>query len=117
MRSPSIKSLTEWLRDPVAAKECKRIFRMSRDELLALPAGDRRERECYHSPKLWDLRMHCLDAVCGTYGIEGFRIRKGEHVEYLNAGDTYAATIVYFRGNYRLATWGDYAEKYGTSEE
>ena len=117
MRSPSIKTLTELTRDTDIAKQAKRIFRMSRDELLNLPAGAAREKECYHPPKLWDLRMHCLDALLGTFGIEGFTTRKGEHVEYLNAGDTYAATIVYFRGNYRVSTWGDYAEKYGTQGE
>lgn len=112
MRSPSIKRLAEVFGSN--AKEAKRVFGMSRDELLATEAGAARERECYNPPKLWDLRMHVLDSLAETCGIEGFTTRKGEHVEYLNAGDTYAATLVYFRGNYYIGCWGDYAERHGT---
>lgn len=114
MRSPSVKTLREVFGDK--AREAKAVFRMSRNELLETPAGAARDKECFNPPETWDLRMNVLDALAGTFGIEEFRTRKGENVEYLNAGDTYAATIVYFRGNYYVGCWGDYAERHGTSD-
>jgi hypothetical protein len=114
MRSPSVKRLAEVFGSN--AKQAKKVFAMSRDDLLETEAGRRREDECFNPPKLWDLRMHVLDNLAETSGIEEFITRKGEHVEYLNAGDTYAATLVYFRGNYYVGCWGDYAERYGTND-
>jgi len=113
MITPSIKALTALTGDCVKAKELKNIFTALRQELEAMPAGEARVRECYHPPSTPDLRLACLDAALGTYGVEAFETARGEVVEYLNAGDTYTPTIVRFRGNYRVACWGDYAERHG----
>lgn len=112
-RTPSIKTLREVFGDRAA--EAKKILRMTRAELLETPAGAARERECFHPPATSDLRMTVLDALAGTYGVEAFRTtrRGGYWCEYLNAGDTYAATLIRFRGHYRVACWGDIAERYG----
>jgi hypothetical protein len=114
-----VKTLREVFEDK--APEARRILEMSRAELEALPAGAARVRECYHPPQTWDLRMRCLDALgCGTYGVEGFETTKRntygagspEWCNYLNTGDTYAPTLVYFCGSYRVASWGDIAERW-----
>lgn len=112
--TPSVKTLIERLRlDAETAREAKRILTATRAELEAMPAGAARVAECYNPPHTYDLRLHCLDARIGTYGVECFHTKHGEPVFYLNAGDTYAPTIVRFRGRYRVACWGDIAERHG----
>lgn len=49
--------------------------------------------------------LHAIDAVLGTYGVEPLGPvdqRRGPPFEYLNAGDTYATTLVYCRDDDRL---------------
>lgn len=111
-RSPSIKALREIFQDK--APEAKRVLRANREELTAYPAGEERVRECYHPPQTYDIRLHVLNALGGFCGVEAFETSRGELVEYLNAGDTYSATLVRFRGSYRVTTWGDIAERHGS---
>lgn len=112
MLTPSIKSLQTLTQCADKARELKRILTMRRAELEALPAGAARVRECYHPPSTPDLRLTCLDAALGTYGVDSFRARDGSWVDYLNTGDAYAPTIVRFRGNYRVTDWGSIAERH-----
>jgi hypothetical protein len=111
MNLPSIKTLSAVFGDK--ASEARKILEMTRSELEALPAGAARVRECYHPPKTYDLRLTCLDALGESYGVEAFHTSRGELVYYLNAGDTYAPTVIRFQGRYRVACWGDIAEKHG----
>ena len=108
MRTPSIKTLSRVFEDP---KQAKRILQMSRAELSSLPAGAARIRECYNPPKWWDVRLHCLDAIDpGLFGLEGMPSSDGDYASYLNAGDTYNDTIIYWRGIYRVQSIGDFVE-------
>ena len=70
---------------------------------------------CYNRPSRLDRIMECLNEVLGTYGVEaiGDSQTYGPPAEYLNAGDTYAATLVFDRlvGNFKLTSWGDWLEK------
>lgn len=111
-RSPSIAAIESEF--PGKGKLAKAIFRMRRAELETLPAGEARIRECYNPPTTSDIRLHCLDALLGTFGIEAFQTRNGKWVEYLNTGDTYSPTIVRMNGHYRIASWGDIADRYGS---
>ena len=113
-RTPSIKAL-QTIADVDAdkARALKAILTASRADLEALPAGAARVAECWTAPSTSDLRLTCLDAELGTYGVEAFRTDKGELVEYLNAGRTYARTIIRWRGAYRVACWGDIVERHG----
>jgi len=111
-RSPSVSSIESAF--PGKGAEAKAIFRMRRSELETLPAGAARIRECYNPPTTSDIRLHCLDALLGTFGIEAFQTRNGTWVEYLNTGETYSETIIRMKGNYRIASWGDIAERYGS---
>lgn len=94
------------------AKQARAILEMSRRELEALPAGAARVAECYNPPATSDIRLTCLNALAGTHGVEAFETKRDGYCEYLNAGDTYAPTLVLFRGRYRVATWGDIAERH-----
>lgn len=112
MNLPSIKTLSLVFGDK--AKEARKILEMTREQLCELPAGDARVRECFNPPKTYDIRLHCLDALGESYGVEGFQVKNSTWCDYLNTGDTYSTTLVYFNGRYRVTTWGDIAEKHGT---
>jgi hypothetical protein len=110
---PSIRTLRAVFAD--RAPEARRVLEMTRAELEAHPAGAARAAECYHPPKTFDLRMTVLDSLdSGLHGVEAFDIghRDGtqETVWYLNAGDTYAPTLVFWAGRYRVESWGDRVE-------
>jgi len=49
----------------------------------------------------------------GTFGEEGDCEGNGEghiDIQYLNAGDTYALTVIYYRGRFRATTLGNILE-------
>ena len=84
---------------------------MTRSELEKHPVGAERVRECYHAPTTLDIRMSVLDSIAGgTHGVEGIRLG-GEWLTYLNAGDTYTTTLMYWRGSYRVGDWGSIVER------
>lgn len=106
MKTPSVKTLSRIFDNPT---EAKRIFKMTRGELIDGPSATR-FAECYHAPKTYDLRMHALNECGEFHGYESIESTAGEYAEYLNAGDTYAETIIYWRGTYRAQSIGDFVE-------
>ena len=108
MRFPSLKALRANFRD--GCEDMRRIGKMSRAQLLETPAGAARNAECYHPPQTWDLRMVALNKAGEFGGVEHAETVGGEFASYLNAGDCYAPTIIYWRGRYRIACLGDFVE-------
>jgi hypothetical protein len=108
-RLPSVRTLRAVFNDN--ARQARTILEMTRADLEKLPAGMARVDECFHSPKTHDIRLHCLDALAGTHGVEAFETPHGWY-NYLNTGDTYAPALVFFRGRYQVVAWGDIAERY-----
>ena len=109
--TPSVKTLRTIFGENAA--RAKEILLMTRAQLEATPTGAARIAECYHPPSTRDLRMECLNNLGEFHGVEGFETRAGVCL-YLNAGDSYALTLVRFKGSYRVKCWGDIAEKYAT---
>ena len=109
---PSVRTLRAVFGDN--ATQARKVLEMSFAELCSTVHGAARVAECYHTPTVSDVRMHVLDALAGTHGVESFDTRAG-WCDYLNAGDTYAPTLVRFKGRYRVTTWGDIAERYTTT--
>jgi hypothetical protein len=108
MRTPSIKTLSAVFDDPAHAK---RILRMPRAQLFETPAGAARDAACYNPPKTHDIRMTVLDSIePGTYGVEYIAFVNGEYADYLNTGETYAPTLIRWRGRYRVQSMGDFIE-------
>lgn len=108
-RLPSVKTLSRVFSDP---KRARAILEMSHAELSETEAGAARIKECWHHPKWHDVRMHVMNSIePSLHGIESFQVRNGEYVEYLNAGDPYAATLLYRSGRYFIGTWGYIAER------
>ncbi len=112
MNLPSIKTLDRAF--PGKGRELRKLLE-SPAAVRAHPAAVRRARECYTPPALHDLRLHALDAVAETYGVEyvapGHNARS-PGFEYLNTGNSYAATIIRFdSGRYAVTSWGDIVER------
>jgi hypothetical protein len=109
MNLPSIKTLSRVFGDQ--AKAARKILEMTRAELSETPAGAARLSECYNPPTTTDLRMHVLQALDnGLHGLEGIQNNEGYWLEYLNAGDTYAPTIMHWNGRYIVADLGTIIE-------
>jgi hypothetical protein len=91
----------------------REIFRLL---VLEHPAAQRRERECYHPPSNHDLLMAALDSLLGTHGCESIGecdTTQGPPIEYLNTGDSYAATLVYYRDTdrFKVESYADAVER------
>ena len=138
MKIPSATRLTETFRDLTRenALLMRRIAHAC-DDATALasiiekhvPATHAYARSCYRDPyasQVWRVTMalHAIDQLLGTYGVEALT-RKDDSCygppshEYLNAGDTYATTLVYYRDAdaLRIGTWGDIVEASGEAYE
>lgn len=109
---PSIKTLERAF--PGKGKVLRKLL-TSEQAVREHPAAQARESECYNHPSLTDLRLHALNAELETFGVEyvkGKGTARTPSFEYLNTGDTYAATIVRFAdGRYRVSSWGDIVER------
>lgn len=137
MRCPSATRLVEAFRD-LDRKQADLIRRIAHatDDRHALASLIEREcpdthayaRWCYNDPfdsQIWrvTMAMHAIDRVLGTHGVEGLGPpRSGDYAppfEYCNAGDTYAATLIYTRATdtLRIGCWGDIVEKHDTKGE
>lgn len=108
-RLPSVKTLAT-IFGP-CAKDARKILEYSRHELLVNnEAARKRLNECYHAPKTYDLKLTALDYLGCFSGVEGAETNDGEWLTYLNAGDTYVATLCYWRGRYYVASLGAMVE-------
>lgn len=108
MRTPSIKTLSMVFENPKLAKS---ILMMRQADLRVHPVGAARIAECYSMPKWCDIRMTILNSIdAGLYGVESCETNSGEYADYLNTGDSYAPTVIFWRGNYRVQPLGDFIE-------
>ena len=108
MKLPSIKTLSTVFDNPSEARE---ILEMNRAKLSELPSGKSRIAECYHPPQTYDLRLTCLNALdSGLHGVEAIESNNGTYADYLNTGDVYAPTIIYWNGGYRVQSIADFIE-------
>ena len=114
MRLPSIKTLQEVFRSN--AKRAREILEMDRDQLRAEFAQTGLDRGFYHPPNKKEMRMLLLDKLAETHGVESLALGNGEIVDYLNSGDTYTPTLVFWRGNYRVTDWGTLVECHGSMD-
>lgn len=131
MRCPSLQNLMNDLRiSDTQAKLVRALARAADDgEVLAAlveascPNTAAYVRSMHSDPyrsHMWrvTVALHAMDKIIGTYGVETLGPGQGSSYappyEYLNAGDTYAATLVYKRSSDSLSigSWGDIAERH-----
>ena len=67
-------------------------------------------RSCYHEPWFQDVFLSACDETLNNYGVEAVEIRAGKWFQYSNAGDPYVETVVFWRGKFVVASWGDIVE-------
>lgn len=112
---PSVKTLSEVFGDN--AKKARQVLEADKTKLRELIVEFNLEswrRQFYNPPRIADVKLAILDKLANTCGTESFQVKNTDWCDYLNAGDTYAPTLVYFRGRYRVSSWGEIAERYGT---
>lgn len=107
MNTPSIKTLTRVFGDK--AKEAKIILTCQTSEIKTTDVNALR-RACFNPPCKYMVRLTALNELADLHGIEVAETVNGEFVEYLNTGETYAETLIYWRGNYRVQSIGDFVE-------
>lgn len=95
-------------RDYLAAMA--RYARRKLSELRRLPDY----RYCHESFAVRDaLQLAELRFVdSGTFGVEGAQLQNGDGFDYLNSGDAYSLTVIYFHGQFSVGCWGDIVERY-----
>lgn len=106
---PSIKTLSRIFGDN--AKEARKVLEFTRSsQCESYPAAQARIRECHTPPKLGDLKRTILNELGDFSGQESIQFANESVAYYLNAGDTYTPTLIYFDGNYRVQDIGTLIE-------
>ncbi len=126
---PSVKTLATIANE--RARELRKVLEITKrselEALLELPADGGGEfsirypvtrawyRSCLNPMGFTTAKLSIAGEIIGTYGVE--YIERGSNakspcIEYCNAGDTYAATLMYVSGKgYRVGCWGDIVER------
>lgn len=117
MRLPSVKTLSEVFgHNAKKAREALEANRAQRMALLEELGLMKWFNQHHHPPRIHDVRMAILDKLAETCGVESIRVKDGSWCDYLNTGDTYAPTLLYFRGRYVVGDWGTIVERHGSWE-
>lgn len=104
---------------PETAKAIRIAWHSAREQLLANhPRVAEYARQCFNAPATMVLRRMAIDDLLGTHGVEylGTSRRTNAEVYYCNAGDSYAATIIFSGNALRVGCWGDLIEKRSVRE-
>ena len=122
MRCASVESLTAIHGvDEQTAKLVRAVWRAeSRDEIIAAcPESADYGRDFYTRPTLRECKRDAIDRLIGTYGVEylGVSRKTGEDVYYCNAGDGYAATVIFSGSTLRVGCWADMVERGSVREK
>jgi len=135
MRAPGEKTLLDAFR--LSRQEAKLIRALAKavdeadaegdplEELVSayVPGTVKYVRSMYSDPyrsHMWrvTVALHAINEVVGGYGVEALGPDVGgmqpPPYEYINMGDTYAATLIYSRQTNTLSigSWGDIAERH-----
>jgi hypothetical protein len=112
MSFPSIKSI-----EAITTRENAKLIReyMEKRSYREHPSYLSWRAQFYHAPKVYEAVLHFAGLLLETHGTESFETRKGDYVDYCNAGDTYAPTLMYHGGRcrYLVGDWGTIAEREG----
>jgi|GEM_PF-3888976 len=105
MRYPSIATLSNVFKEP---EEARKVFEMTRCQLKTTEAGRQLVRNCFTPPSDVYLLMTVLNALeSGLQGVESLLSEQGVCV-YLNTGDSYAATVIFWQRFYRVQCLADF---------
>lgn len=106
---PSVKRIMEIGVDQETAVKVRAIMGGTRAFVLdTSEAAETANRQSYNPHARHYLKMLAIDQLLGTYGVEG-----DENIEYCNTGDSYALTVIYHEGRFKVSSWGDVVERNG----
>lgn len=114
MRKPTVKSLAVVFGDN--AKQARKVLEMDKAQLTVAFDEAGLNKGYHNTPSKKDMRMLLLDKLADTSGVEAVALGNGEIVDYLNSGDTYTPTLVFWRGNYLVTDWGTLVERHGSMD-
>jgi hypothetical protein len=119
MKVPSIKQLETIAAERAA--ELRAILEITKRDALeaALDSGKypvtaNIYQSCYHPLELRTTKLSIASEIIGGYGVEYIPAGRGKRspsIEYVNAGDSYAATLMRVNGDYKVGCWGDIVER------
>lgn len=107
MSTPSIKTLRRIFGDN--APTAKRYLTCNIKDITT-PAVERLRGACFHPPMPYVVRLEALNELGEFYGVEAAEAVNGSYAEYLNTGETYVETLIYWDGRYRVQSLGDFIE-------
>ena len=101
--------------DETNAKLIRKVWHTTRNDELetVFPAVKEFGRDWFNPPSFGQKKRWAVDRILRTYGVEhlGTHKRNGRYVDYCNAGDTYAGTILFIGRQLRVGCWGDLVER------
>jgi hypothetical protein len=113
---PSVKTLTQVFGEN--AKLARKTLEMTDQGLRQIIEAQDLLRECFNLPATEHVRMHVLNKLAETHGVESVEVcverRYGDpdnYAEFLNTGEMYAATLILYRGRYRVQDLGTFLER------
>jgi hypothetical protein len=114
-RFPSIETL---MRIPGCTREvATKIRAIMKGELdpRTIEQTDRWVRTCFHDPHIIEQRLHAIDVLLDTHGVEALGTSESTRwpqYSYCNAGDPYALTVIrnHARGSWYVGAWSDIVE-------
>jgi hypothetical protein len=106
---PSVKTLSAVFGDN--AKQARAILTANHSTLIDLFEAAGLASQYYLLPKNHEIKLILLDLLAGTQGVESIHNTAGISWAYLNAGATYATTLIRKQGGrYFVGCWGDIVE-------
>jgi len=111
MRYPSIKTLAYVFEDPKRARDILTLGPRDPKGARSVPGVNEHFSDCYRAPSVVDVKLQALAMLDpGLHGVENIVTPQGQHAEYLNSGDTYTTTLIFWCGQYRVQSLGDFIE-------
>lgn len=105
---PSIKTLETIFGDK--AKEARRVLEGNRAMVMQYEGARRRAEEAWRiTVPLDELKMYALNTLGQFHGVESVKLDR-HYADFLNAGDVYTPTLIYWDGRFRVQTYGDFLE-------
>ena len=113
MRLPSIKTLEDAF--PGKGKEIRELLEKKRST-RDYKSVQKWEAQCYNKPRYYERLLCALNEIVEGHGVEPIWAEESDWfpaAEYINMGDTYAATLLrdHGSGSIRVTSWGDWVER------
>jgi len=106
MNLPSIKTLSQVFGNAKRAREILEGVNLSES-----PAVQALRKASYNPQPKFLIKLTALSELGNFYGVESIESEDGEYAEYVNTGDVYNMTVIYWRGRYGVQCLGDFIER------